>query len=286
MWQAFIGAESIASGELTRGKLRWSFRAVHPGVYLPKDAELTLFNRTAAAWLHTGRTGIIAGRAAAALHGAKWTRSDDPIELIAKHGRPRPGITIREERIAPDEIVAIAGMPVTSPARTAFDLARHLVRNPAVMRLDALAAATGVTRSDAMHLVERYRGARNTRAARLALALMDAGAQSPKETWLRMVVYDAGLPKPRTQIRVSDGMFSAFIDLGWDEPKVGLDYEGAHHFSDRGQIVHDIDRYEMIDRQGWLDLRVVAEHRPRFIESRIRDAFAQRDYTPSSTPWW
>ncbi len=33
---------------------------------------------------------------------------------------------------------------------------------------------------------------------------MDAGAQSPKETWLRLLLIDAGFPRPQTQIPVFD----------------------------------------------------------------------------------
>src|ERR1700760_3231935 len=72
MWGAFVGTEAINDGLLTRGQLRWNFTAVHPGVYAPDDAERTLALNTVAAWLWTGRKGVIAGRAAAALHGAKW----------------------------------------------------------------------------------------------------------------------------------------------------------------------------------------------------------------------
>jgi hypothetical protein len=37
------------------------------------------------------------------------------------------------------------------------------------------------------------------------------------------MLIDAGLPTARTQIRVSDGSGEAFIDMGYDEPMVGLD---------------------------------------------------------------
>jgi len=30
MWQAFVGADAIGSGRLTRGQLRWNYTAVHP----------------------------------------------------------------------------------------------------------------------------------------------------------------------------------------------------------------------------------------------------------------
>lgn len=284
MSEPLIGREAITRGKLTRGQLRARYVAVHPGVYLPKGAKPTLAARASAAWLWTGRNGVISGRAAAALHGAKWVDATTPIEIIAEHGRRRDGVIVREERVGDDEIVSIGELPVTSPARTAFDLARHLPRDAAVVHLDALAAATGVSAADTAPLARRYRGARGVRSADVALDLMDAGAASPQETRLRLTLIDGGLPRPRTQIRVTDGYSEAFIDMGYDEPRVGLDYEGAHHATSRGQYVYDIGRAELLDREGWINLRVVAEHSRRFILHRVREAFARRGWTlPSAT---
>lgn len=280
MDQPLVGAEAIADARLTRGQLRWNYTAVLPRVYLPNNAERSVYLNTVAAWLWTGRKGVIAGRAAAALHGARWVDASTPIEVIAEHTRRRDGVIVREERIADDEITHIGELPVTALARTALDLARHLPRDPAVTYLDALAAASGVTCADATALLDRYRGARGIRRALTALTLMDGGAQSPKETWLRLVLIDGGLPAPRTQIRVSDGVNEAFLDMGYDEPRVGLDYEGRHHSDDRGQYVYDIGRAELIDRQNWIDIRVVAEHTRRFILHRVCEAFTRRGWAP------
>lgn len=254
MSHPFVGSEAISAGLLTRGQLRWSHTALLPGVYVPNDAERTLHVNTLAAWLWTNRRGVVAGRAAAALHGARWVDASTPIEIIAEHTRRRKGI-----------------------------IARHLPRDIAVQHLDALAAATGVTFDDVIALSERYRGARGTRRARVALALMDGGAQSPGETRLRLQLIDDGLPAPRTQIRVSDGFAEAFIDMGYDEPKVGLDYEGSHHSEDRGQYVYDIGRADLIDGEGWIDIRVVKEHSRRYNLHRVREAFARLGWTPPSS---
>lgn len=276
MQEPFIGGEAIRDGHLTRGQLRWNHTAMHPGVYLSNSAERTLHQNTVAAWLWTSRRGVVAGRAAAALHGAKWVDSSTPIKMIAEHTRRRQGVIIHEERIAADEITYVGKLPVTSPARAALDIARHLPRDVAVAHLDALASATGVRYDDVIALAGRYRGARGIRRARTALALMDAGAQSPGETRLRLLLIDDGLPAPRTQIRVSDGYDEAFIDMGYDEPQVGLDYEGSHHSENRGQYVYDIGRAELIESQGWTDLRVVKEHSGRYTLHRVREAFAKR----------
>lgn len=285
MPQAFFGTEAIRLGRLTRSQLRWNYRAVLPDVYIAKEEPRTVALHAFAASLWTGCDGVVAGRAAAALHGAKWIDASTPVDMIGRNRRPQRGVTVRAERIEPDEIMLINGLRVTTPARTALDLGRHLPRDIAVAHLDALAAATGVPASAASALIERYPRARGIRRATTSLALMDGGAQSPRETWLRLLLIDAGLPRPRTQIEVSDGINRAFIDMGYDEPKVGLDYEGAHHSTRRDTYVYDIGRAEMIEREGWVDIKVVAEHSRAFIVHRVREAFARRGWTPMrSTP--
>ncbi|HEY7052531.1 MAG TPA: hypothetical protein VH496_10435 [Mycobacterium sp.] len=280
MCEVLVGSEILALGALTRGRLRWNYRAVFPDIYVSKTAGPSLQLNTVGAWLWSGRDGVVAGRAAAALHGARWIDAATPIEMIWRCGRPPNGIVVRNERIDADEVVEIAGLPVTSVERTAMDLARHLPRDLAVRHLDALANATDVKAANVLLLAERHRRARGLPRARVTLALMDGGAQSPQETRIRLILIDDGLPAPRTQVRVTDGVNEAFIDMGYDEPKVGLDYEGKHHADNRGQYVYDIGRAELIDGQGWNDIRVVAEHSRQFILYRVREAFTRRGWEP------
>ena len=280
MRQVFIGREALASGALTRAKLRWNYRRIFPDIYVPATGPPSLRVRTTAAWLWSGRSGVITGRAAAALHGARWVGEAVPIEMIWRCGRPPPAIIVRNERIDGDEVTKIAGLFVTTPERTALDLARHLPRDQAVIHLDALAQATGVNAVDVLTLAQRYPGARGLRSAVTALSLMDGGAQSPRETSLRLLLVDEWRDSVRTQIEVTTGRNVAFIDMGYDEPMVGLDYEGAHHSEDRFTYVGDIGRAELIERCGWNDLRVVKEHSDEFIKHRVRQAFERRGYTP------
>ena len=269
------GSAAIASGLLTRGQLRWNYTAVHPDVYVSKDADPTLRLRTHAAALWVPE-GVVAGRAAAALHGAQWVGSSTPVELIGTSRRPRAGVIVREERIADHEIMRAGDLTVTTPERTALDLARHLPRSAAIGQLDALAAATGVKPHAVLSLAEDYGGARGIRRARALLPLIDAGAESPRESWLRLLLIDAGFPRPTTQIPVSDGYMTAFVDMGWDEPRIGLEYDGDQHRLDRRQFVRDIGRHEMLSRLGWLTIRVVKEHSGAFILQRVRNAFDRR----------
>lgn len=182
-----------------------------------------------------------------------------------------------EERIEADEIDVIDDMRVTIPARTALDLARRYPFRVAVAAVDALAQATELKPADVELLVDRYKGRRGMKAARTALQLVDGGAQSPKETWLRLLLVGAGFP-PQTQIAVRNewGRAVAYLDMGWDDIKVAVEYDGDQHRSSRAQYVKDIRRLEMLERMGWIVVRVIAEDHPAGIIRRVSEARASR----------
>ncbi|MGA5466140.1 hypothetical protein [Mycobacterium sp. NPDC050041] len=221
MEDVFVGSEAVSRGALTRGQLRWHYRPIHPDVYISRASIPSLAQRTAAAWLWSKRRGVVAGLAASALHGARVS-DDADVELIWRCGRPPPGIVARKERIDPDEITEIGGLPVTTPSRTVLDLARHAGRDTAVVNMDALAHAAALTRSDVEPLIDRYRGGRGVDQARAALELMDGGSASAVQTMVRLKLMAAGLPAPRTQIPVTDGTALAHVALGYEAPKVGV----------------------------------------------------------------
>jgi len=273
-----VGSEAVASGALSRGQLRWNYRSIFPDIYVPRSADRSLEAMTVGAWLWSEQRSTITGRAAAALHGAKWVNETSPIEMLWRNNHCPPGIIARDERFAPDEVMSLRGLSVATPARTGFDLARHLVGATAVAHLDDLARATRITRRDLITLVERYPRARGNKRARLLIDMMDAGAESPKESWLRLVLVSAGLPPPTTQIQVTDGEFVAYLDMGWETPMVAVEYDGDHHRLDRRQYVKDIRRAESVERLGWHVIRVIKEDRPREIVERVTRALTQRGY--------
>ncbi|ORA33743.1 hypothetical protein [Mycobacterium aquaticum] len=278
MGTIFLGSEALARGELTRGRLRSAYRPIFPDVYQPRIAEPTLYGNTMAAWLWSKRRAVITGRAASALHGAKWVDDEAPIELIWQNHRPPAGIVTHNDRFTCDDVVEINGMAVATIQRTALDLGRFLPRGAAVAHLDALAAATGLAADHVLPLVEDFRGAHGVRRCREALSLMDAGGQSPKETWLRLLLMDDGYPRPETQIPVLDecGYEFAYLDMGWEHAMIAVAYDGDQHRTDRVRYAWDVIRLRKIERRGWLHVRVIKEDRPRDILARVRAAWARR----------
>lgn len=259
MAELFLGSEALAVKTMPERAMRSLYSAVYPGVYGPADLELTARERARAAWLWSRRHAVIAGNSAAALLGAKWVSPALDAELIHHSRRPPGGITVHNETLLPGEVIQVDGMPVTTPARTAFDIGRWASsRLHAVQRLDALANATDIKINEVEAVVAEHRGMRGLVRLRAVLPFVDGGAESPQETRTRLVLIEAGLPAPQTQIRVCDeyGDFVARVDMGYKDLRVGIEYDGPQHWTDPQQRERDIDRHAALADLGWTIVRV------------------------------
>jgi hypothetical protein len=278
MGEPFIGSEAVAAGVASHSQLRRRYTRVFRDVYVSEGTELTQAVRARAAWLWSRRRGVIAGFSAAGLYGSRWVDAARPVDIIHDNRHALPGLRIWGDQLASDEFELIDTVPVTTPARTALDLACWYPSTTAVAAMDALARATEVKMADVELLAARYRGRRGLERARVSLDLVDAGAQSPKESWVRLVLIRAGLPRPQTQIPVQDefGEVIAYLDMGWEEIKVAVEYDGDQHRTDKRQYAWDIRRLEILQRRGWIVIRVLAGDRPADIIRRVRAARARR----------
>jgi hypothetical protein len=280
MSEVFLGGEALAAGRVTRHELRRWYRTIYRGVYVPKDAEVSLRDRAIGAWLASGRKGAIAGIAASALHGAPWVDPGQAIELVGVKMRPQAGLVARTERIADDEITRASGLPVTTRVRTAFDMGRHLDPPDALARLDALMWNQRFSVDEVSALAQRYPRAADRRQLLDLLPLVDGGAASPRESRIRLWLIDTGFPQPETQIPVLIGSRPvAFLDMGWPEFQVAVEYDGDHHRKDRRQYVKDISRLRMLEELGWIVVRVIAEEKPAAWLARVEVALVSRGCT-------
>jgi hypothetical protein len=282
--ELFIGTEAVAAGRFTRRTLASRNSLVYRNVYVLNDAELTPMGRALAGWLWSGRSAVVAGRSAAALLGCKWIDHDEPAELTRTRESSND-IVVHRERLLDEEVIMLGDIPVTSPARTVFDIGRRPPFRQALARADALANATGVTAAQVDSVIRRHRGARGIVQLRDVVGLTDGGAESPQESHSRLVLIDAGLQRPTTQIEVPNrwGQVFARIDMGWPEFKVGVEYDGPQHWTDPKRRSRDIDRCADLAAQGWIIIRVNAEmlyQRPWVIVDRVVAALRER-----GCPW-
>ncbi|OMC38825.1 hypothetical protein A5740_01845 [Mycobacterium sp. GA-1841] len=277
MVEPFIGSEAIAAGKLTRHQLRARFVAVHHDVYVPRGAVPTAVLRAKAAWLRSRRRGVLAGYSASALHGARWIDPALPANILDTNRRSTRGVVAWADTIEDDEICRVGDLRLTTPARTALDLACRLPEDTAVPAIDALARAARLKDADIYLAAQRHAGRKGIKQARTTIALVDPGAESPQETWLPLLVVRAGYPPPRTQHPIYNeyGALIGEVDLGWPELKIAMEYEGQHH-TDPDVLRKDIARIDEIREMGWIVIRVTCRDGEASVLGRLAKACASR----------
>ncbi|RDI51841.1 endonuclease domain-containing protein [Nocardia mexicana] len=280
--EPFRGAWAVAAGYITEWQLRKDFEQVFPGVHVRKGVVLNAVGRAQAAVHWSKGDAVVVGRSAAAMHETPWIDAQQAVELgSARHLKPPNGIRIYRDTYEPHECCDIDGFRVTTPARTAFDIGRRLPRDEAIPIIDALCRATNLLPREIAALAAEHAGARGVRRIAQLVPLIDPGAESIQESLTRLLLIDDGLPPPRTQVLVRDPYTGSriYIDMGWEEWRVGVEYDGRQHWDDAAQRRRDIDRLEALRALDWRIIRLSASHlyrRPHLILDRIREALRAR----------
>jgi hypothetical protein len=174
--------------------------------------------------------------------------------------------------VADDERLVQGPLMVTTPARTAADLAVVLPLEPGVVVLDS-AMRAGVRRERVEETIRR----RRSRVARRTLELADPHSGSVPESQARMVFHFAGLPAPCTQyvIRLADAIYRA--DFAWPQYRLVVEIDGREFHIGEGPFQTDRTRQNALLQAGWHVLRfTVADvrFRPEYVIAEIRYGLA------------
>ncbi|MEU8320237.1 DUF559 domain-containing protein [Nonomuraea sp. NPDC048881] len=203
--------------------------------------------------------------------------ADWPVEVIAPAHLAIPGCVTYVGQPPADDVTDHRGVRLTTMARTALDCARSLPRREAVAALDQF-ARRGVD------MEALWRRPLNSWRLRDTLSLADCGAASPRESWLRVVLVDGGLPRPTTQLAVPlGGGRHAYLDLGWEPYRVGVEYDGQEHHTSPADRRRDAARREELRRLGWRVIAVRRDVIPGQIAGLLRhvaDALIERGWQP------
>jgi very-short-patch-repair endonuclease len=280
---AFRGSAAVAAVLLTPGELRGKrYLRLFPDTYITAsdDGPPDLTLRSHAAYRYVEGNGVLSGYSAAEILGASCGPWDAPAEVTVPHRgqRSRPGLVVHRTSLYPGEITEVKGLKLTSPLRTAYDLAR---RGDLVERVVAVDRLANVHRFDPNLLLNfsaRFRGARGNELVPLVLAHADRRAGSPMETRLRMLIVEAGLPRPQVQWVVQDehSRTAVWLDLAWPERMIGIEYEGESHTAP-DQVLRDVGRHTGLVDKGWRIYRYTKReilHRQDLIVSQLTRAFA------------
>jgi hypothetical protein len=193
----FTGTAAVAAGLLTRRQLQGdTWCRLLPDVYV--WSGLALDHRTRCR--------------AAGLWGAGVLVRDGPVEVtvpLSTRLRAPDGLAIVRSPLPPYDVTERAGVSLTSAERTAFDLGRRLPVVEAVVAVDAMLAAKLITKSGLAAFATDRPGWPGIDQLTTVLLVSDAGAASPQESRLRVLLLGSGLPRPVTRATITGAAASS-----------------------------------------------------------------------------
>ncbi|NDU71560.1 hypothetical protein GWI34_02820 [Actinomadura sp. DSM 109109] len=271
---------------LTWKRIADSIIPIGPDAYLVPVKGAGLAARAAALSRMLPPEALIARRTAAWIWGLDVLppgvdELDWGVELVTP-GTSSP-ITAGTVDLPPEHVVEESDVHLTNPARTALDCARWLPRYEAVAALDQF-LRRDVDAGELTAMARTLPGYRGNRRLRHILRLGDRGAASPGESWIRAAVAHAGFPRAQTQIPVRGPRDRRlYIDLGYREFRVGLEYDGERHHTGRAARVHDEHRRDWLAKEmGWEVIPVTKSFlsRPAPYLGALLTALLQRGWHP------
>ena len=222
-------------------------RRVHRGVYLLGPVVPPLAGDMAAV-LACAPAAYLSHRSAANL----WSltphlpnRFITEVTVVARDPRPR-GIRVHSVRsLDATETTTLENIPITTPARTLFDLALRL--NPRQLER---ALAEGIRRntvrpSALTPLLARYPSRSGAPALRRLLATDPAFTRSEAEERLLTLIREAGLPPPEANSPL--GPYE--IDFLWRRARLAVEIDGWTFHGDRAAF--ETDRRRDADLVSW-----------------------------------
>lgn len=267
---------------LSRKSLRGSrFRRLFRGVYVCTAVEPTFMLWLQAALLVLPPDAVVSHLSALRLYGLEMGHG--PLELSTNSGlRARlPGVRLHRRlgRLTPREL---DGLPVTGPDRTFIDCGTRLGLVALVQAADHL-VHTGATTLDDLHRYCVDRHLSGVQRARRAVVLACEGAESPRETFVRLMLVFARLPQPRCNLEVVDaaGGFVARVDMLYPAYRVVVEYDGWQHERDGRQRQRDRERREQLEGLGYRLIVVTDEDlrtAPHDVPRRVHEALRARGY--------
>ncbi len=237
---------------LGRGAIEWRIRtsrlrAIHRGVYVLGSQRIgwrtewlaAVLACSEGAGIAKGEGAVLSHRSAGALWGILSPRSG-PVHVTARQGRGRRGITLHHSRLTEEDWTKVDEIPVTSVARTLFDLSEEL---------DDRGLEKAFEEADRLHLLqlreleaicERSPGRRGLGPIRRKIELAQAPAtvRSPLEERFLAFCHRNRLPPPVTNVTLLDHE----VDVLWPSRRVVVELDGFEFHGHRAAFERDRTR--------------------------------------------
>jgi very-short-patch-repair endonuclease len=258
---AQLRALGVSTSGISRAVRRGRLHRVHHGVYsLVAPGARPRLAAEHAALLACGATAVLSHHTAAALHSLRAAHSEVVHVTVVGTDRHHPGLVIHHvPAFDRSERVRVAGLPVTSVARTVIDLAGGQSDGFVEQLVDQALKRT--SRAKLTEALDRHPGRRGTPAVRRALhpGRPSADAWSVPEKKLLALLRRAGVPTPEANVPI--GRY--FPDLLWRDYQVIVEYDSTEFHSSEGARTADATRHNDLTNWGFDVLHVTREQLSR-----------------------
>jgi very-short-patch-repair endonuclease len=249
---------------------------LYRSVYLLGHAGVTEGTRELGAVLACGPRAVVSHRSASRLWRLLPTgQGEVEITVAGRDCRSRRGIRVHRVRdLDRREIRKLGGIPITSPARTIFDLAAVVTPRELEQALAEAYARRLARRSELASLLARRSSRPGTRA--LSALLNDgtpALTRSEAEDRLLALIRAAELSRPETNVRIGRHE----VDFLWREQRVVVEVDGFAFHSSRSAFERDRRRDVDLSAQGFRVMRVTWRQivgEPEALVARLAAALA------------
>lgn len=230
---------------------------IHPGVYAVGHPVLAPGAARLAAVLACGPDAVLSHRSAAELWDLLEPRSGFALQVtVPGEGLEGPaGVYVhRTACLSPDERGVRDGVPVTSPARTVFDLASQATSSEVSAAYERGLIDDLFTRDEMIKMAVRHKGRRGITKVRAPIDRDAPPSVTVKEAhrMLLEVIRSSSLPHPKTEVPI--GPYRA--DILWPEAKLIVEMDGSKWHGTPGRIEHDKRRDAELAALGYLTIRV------------------------------
>ena len=223
---------------------------------------------------------VVSHQQAALRWGLDLHRASEQVHLTVARNRavrPRAGVVVHRSDLGRDDVDERDGLRLTSPLRTALDLARHLPLPDALVTVDSALRQGLVSLTALAAAHDRIAGGPGRPRVTRVLALADPACGSALESLFRVLVHLAGLPAPASQHRVVTGGGTIRVDFAWPGALLVVETDGFAFHADRARYREDRRRTNALVLARWRVLRFswedVVQHPDRVV-AEVRAALA------------
>jgi predicted transcriptional regulator of viral defense system len=243
---------------------------LHRGVYAFGRERTTRRGRWMAAVLACGEGALLSHRSAAALWGLMRSR-EDQVEVSASSRHERPDIAVHEGGICRDERTIVERIPVTSVARTLFDVAEVVDDRQLELAFEEADRLGQLEMRQLEAVCARGVGRRALRPIRRLIdaASLPTTTRSPLEERIIALCREHGLPLPQTNCTVLD----CEVDAYWPRERLVVEADGWAFHRHRAAFERDRARDAAMQAAGYRVVRLThrrLEQEPVTVAAELR----------------